>query len=268
MNKISNYIENDLNNQKKIFKDNYIFDNDKNYIISETKISNDNQKIRIINSYDQYCREKKIEMNEIFINEKEIKENITIKINNKNIPFSYFYSFNKKGNYTIKYIFKKNLTKTNFMFCECLNLTNIDLSKFNTEYIVNTSCMFYDCESLKYINLSNINTSKVSFMSSMFSGCKSLAHIDLSHFQTQNVTDMDFMFFGCKSLVNLNLSKFNTINVKDMANMFSNCENLIQIDLSNFKIRKDTEIKNMFYGCYSLKKNNIFTKEKKILKMF
>ena len=49
--------------------------------------------------------------------------------------------------------------------------------------------------------------------------------------------------------------------------MFSNCENLIHIDLSNFKIRKDTEIKNMFYGCYSLKKNNIFTKEKNILKI-
>ena len=42
---------------------------------------------------------------------KEIKENCEIRINDKIILFSYFYKFNKKGKYTIRYIFKQNLTR-------------------------------------------------------------------------------------------------------------------------------------------------------------
>ena len=41
-------------------------------------------------------------------------------INDKNIPFTYFYKFEEKGKYNIKYVFKKNLTKTGFMFSKSL----------------------------------------------------------------------------------------------------------------------------------------------------
>ena len=60
-------------------------------------------------------------------NEKEIKENIEIRINDNIIPFSYYYNFKEKGKYIIKYAFKNNLTNTNHMFCECNNLTKINL---------------------------------------------------------------------------------------------------------------------------------------------
>ena len=57
--------------------------------------------IRIINSYERVHREEKwSEYKEENENEKEIKENCKIKINNKIILFSYFYRFNKEG-YTI-----------------------------------------------------------------------------------------------------------------------------------------------------------------------
>ena len=52
--------------------------------------------------FDKYEKEKE--------NEKEIKENCEIRINNKIIPFSYIYKFNKKGKYNVKYIFKENIT--------------------------------------------------------------------------------------------------------------------------------------------------------------
>ena len=48
------------------------------------------------------------------------------------------------------------------------------------------------------------------------------------------------MFWGCKSLISLDLSNFNTQNVTDMGCMFS--------------------------GCNSLKRENIITKDDKILK--
>ena len=83
-----------------------------NCIIGEFDIKEDNQYIRIINSYEQSNREIKFHKyekeNE---NEKEIIENCEIRINNKIIPFSYFYNFNKKSKYIIKFIFKQNITK-------------------------------------------------------------------------------------------------------------------------------------------------------------
>ena len=53
---------------------------------------------------------------------------------------------------------------------------------------------------------------------------------------------MSYMFFGCSLLTNINLSNFNTQNVIDMSLMFFLCE--------------------------SLKKENIITKDKKILDKF
>ena len=175
--------------------------------------------IRIINSFENIKREwqfKDSDEDWKYENEKEIKDNIEMKINGKKIKFTYKYKFNKEGKYIIKYSFKNNLTKTCWMFYECNSLTNLDLSNFNIQNVTN--------------------------LRSMFSFCKSLRNLDLSNFHTQNITDMNRMFYDCESLRNLDLSNFNTQNVTDMRYMFS--------------------------GCYSLNKENIFTKDKKILNGF
>ena len=103
---------------KKLNSDNITNKND-NFIIGEIKIKLDdiNKDINIINSFENSQREN-IYTNEEdylkYMNEREIIDNIEIKINKKSIPFSYNYRFEKEGNYTIKYTFKKNLTKTNY----------------------------------------------------------------------------------------------------------------------------------------------------------
>ena len=104
-------------------------------------------------------------------NEKEIKENILIKINGKIIEFTYYYKFKKEGKYIIEYLFKNNLTKTNYMFSDCESLTNLNLSNFNTQNVKNMNGMFSDCESLTNLNLSNFNTQNVINMDLMFSHC-------------------------------------------------------------------------------------------------
>ena len=75
----------------------------KNCIIGELDIKEDNKNIRIINSYEQATRENKfnelIEYKKENENEKEIKDNCEIIINDELIPFSYFHKFNKKGKY-------------------------------------------------------------------------------------------------------------------------------------------------------------------------
>jgi len=111
---------------------------------------------------------KKMLMNEENKSEKEIKENCIIEINNEIIPFSYYYKFEKKGKYIIKYLFKQNLTNCNFMFYKYYSLESIDLSNFNTQNITDMSDRFIGCYSFESIDLSNFNTKNVTDMSYIF----------------------------------------------------------------------------------------------------
>jgi surface protein len=56
------------------------------------------------------------------------------------------------------------------MFDYCSQLTNLDLSHFNTENVTNMSHMFEECPSLVYLNLSNFNLKNVTNMIEMFNG--------------------------------------------------------------------------------------------------
>ena len=212
----------------------------KNYIIGEFEIKEDYQNIRIINSYEKFMKEHYYEdLGKEYENEEEIKK-CEIRINDEIIPFCYFYKFNKKGKYKIKYIFKEYLKKIDYMFWGCSSLININLSNFNTQNVTDMNSMFYKCSSLTNINLSNLNTQNVTDMSFMFYKCSSLTNINLSNFNTQKVTNMSDMFNGCSSLTNINLSNFNTQNVIYMIDVFSECN--------------------------KLKKNNVITFDQKLLK--
>ena len=82
-----------------------------NFIIAEINITEEkvNEKVRIINSFENCKKEEGWEDEEDdykYKNEKEIKEKCIIKINNKRIPFNYFYKFKEKGKFIIKYLIK------------------------------------------------------------------------------------------------------------------------------------------------------------------
>ena len=250
--------DNNINNKFNYLMNIYNKMHISNYIIAKIYIEKEdiNKEIRIINSF------KNKDNNE---NEKEIKENCIIEINNENIPFSYFYTFNKIGIFTIKYTFIKNLAKINYMFYDCNNITDIDLSNFNSQNITKIDSMFFGCTSLNNINLSNFNTENVTDMNGLFCRCSSLTKIDLSSFKTQNVINMSGMFSRCNSLTSIDLSNFNTQNVTNMSVMFSRCNSLRNINLSNFNAQNVTDMKFMFLGCISLKKENIITRDNKIL---
>ena len=233
-----------------------------NIIIGEIKISPEdkNKNIQIINSFENIKRENGIKDTEDDFksaNEKEIKENIEIIINEKKIDFSYYYKFEKDGIYKIQYLFKNKLSKTNHMFNNCKKITKLDFSFFNTKNVTNMKKMFSDCKSLISINLSNFNTQNVTDMSDMFSGCKSLINLDLSSFNTEKVTNMNNMFFGCQSLTELKISNFNTENVIDMGSMFNSCKNLTNLDLSNFNTKNVKNMNALFFGCNTLTNLNL-----------
>ena len=130
------------------------------------------------------------------------------------------------------------------MFRECKNITEMNLSNFNTTLVTTMDNMFEGCSSLTSVDLTNFNTKLVKTMIFMFSRCSSLTTLDLSFFDTSSVTAMDSMFSHCSSLTSLNISNFNTSSVISMDSMFYECINLEYINLDNFDKRKIR--RNMF----------------------
>ena len=226
-------------------------------IVNENDV---NKSIRVINSFEQA----KIKYNYLKIdnelkykNEKEIRENCKIKINNIEYPFSYFYKFDTPGIYEIKYSFKSKITKTDFMFAECFNLISLDLLCFKSNNVTNMVGMFLECINLKELKISNLDTHNVNDMNSTFCGCQSLPRLDLSYFNTQNVINMSRLFFNCQSLRSINVSSFNTQNVIDMYGMFNGCRSLLNLEIMNFYTQNVTNMSRMFFGCSSLKYLNL-----------
>ena len=243
-----------------------------NFINAEFVIEEEDldKNIRIINSFEQYAKEKnfKIESSDKSVNEKEIKDNCKISINDVEVPFSYFHKFNEKGKFKIRYSFSQNLKKINYIFSGCEQLRNIDFSHFNTKNVSDMSYMLDDCCLLENINLANFDTQNVQDMSGMFMGCSSLINLNLSNFNTQNVKNMTSMFEGCSSLTNLNLSNFIIIQ-----NGF-----IFQIPYYNSAIKmisyfpryilSATNMKFMFRYCSSLRRENIIANDNRIFEQF
>lgn len=137
---------------------------------------------------------------------------------------------------------------TQFMFRNCFNIEDIDLSPMDTSKVVKFGHMFEDLRKLKKIDLSNFNTANAVDMSYMFADCESLTELDLSSFNTEKVKDMTAMFAGAKSLEKLNVTSFDTSNVTDIQVMFSETISLKTLDLTSFRTPKVAIFFDMFGG--------------------
>ena len=120
----------------------------------------------------------------------------------------------------------------NYIFNETNNLIELIFG----DYFTNCAKMFTSCSNITEIDLSNFDSSRVTNMSSMFSDCTSLISINFTNFITSQVEQMDYMFFECSSLISLNLSSFDTSKVTDMNSMFSHCSSFNVFLFSKFRI--------------------------------
>ena len=157
-----------------------------------------------------------------------------------------------------------NINSTQCLFYECRDITEIDLSNFDSSNVAKMDNMFYDCPKLQSINFGDFNTSNVIKMFSMFEGCASLTSLNLSSFNTSKVESMDYMFYNCSSLISLDLSSFNTLKTKNFAGMFQYCSSLKSLDISNFYISESADITEMLDKCLhleyiNLENSNIFS---------
>lgn len=119
------------------------------------------------------------------------------------------------------------------MFSGCSNLTNLDVSKFNTSKVTDMSSMFRECSGLTSINLNNFCTQNVTSMVRMFSKCYNLESIDMSTFNTSGLdTNQPYrctyaMFEECIKLNSITIGKLFTL-LSDYT--FYACRNLRTIN--------------------------------------
>ena len=181
-------------------------------------------------------------------NNEQIKKYCEILLNGKKIDFTYKYKFKEKGKYTFDFIFNKPLTDLSYLFHQCKQLKEIDLSHFHPKNVRNMRNMFNECEKLEKIKFFDREiTKKVKDMRYMFSNCKSLTNLKIN-FQLKNIEKMDSMFLSCSKLKNIKLLPLE----RTMKYMFKDCGSLKEANLSNFENIKIDDMSYMFSGCTNL----------------
>ena len=164
---------------------------------------------------------------------------------NKQDSIKYKYYFNQTDN-IVELIWYDNLTDCKYMFIGCYNITEINLSNFNTSQVTTMFSMFAHCSSLTSLDLSNLDTSQVNNMYGMFQNCSSLTSLNLSDFNTSQVTNMNQMFADCAKFYYINLINFNSSKTGYIYNMFKSvsknvviCIKDIDTDDIKYKIQMD-----------------------------
>ena len=200
---------------------------DKNGKNKKTKIKN-NEIILKLQVPKEDVNKKIYFINKSFQKQFLNKSNFEITINNQKVNNGkYYFEPKEKGDYKIILKFKFNIKDCSYMFSDCKNITNIDLSSLDTKEVEN--------------------------MSNMFKNCTNLAIINFSEFDTNKVINMENMFFNCIKLSGLNLTSFNTINVINMDGMFSNCSNLSNIEFGFNFSAKNATTNYIFTNCNKYK---------------
>ena len=142
-----------------------------------------------------------------------------------------------------------------FLFCECAELKELDLSPLSSARPTNLWSLLNGCAKLETADLSEMNTAEVIDMAFLFNDCASLNSVKFGRsFVNSNVEDLRGMFQGCESLASLDLRGFDTSSVKNMAWMFNGCKALTELrfDPALFQTKKVESFYAMFFQCEKL----------------
>ena len=143
------------------------------------------------------------------------------------------------------------------LFQDCLDITSVDFSYFDTNLIKNMHRMFDSCTKLS--SVTDLSLDNVQSMSYLFNNCISLKSVIFNN-SVPKEADMQYMFNNCSNLETLNLSMINTEQIKNMESMFYNCEKLKNLILGNVFVFTNVEnMINMFANCKSLESLTIGT---------
>ena len=145
-----------------------------------------------------------------------------------------FFESPKEGFIKLKVYFYVPIPSLDFLFFDCGDLINVDLSNLNTTDMTRISYTFYNCKNLEEVNMTSIDTSNVEYMEFLFAGCENLMNIiGIENLNTSSVKYTTGMFFDCKNIQNVNVSSFDLDNLEEPDGMFVNTQSLRVVDLGN-----------------------------------
>lgn len=134
---------------------------------------------------------------------------------------------------------------------EGMNVTGIDLSRWNTKNVTTMNGMFRGCIFGWDNSELNLDTSNVTDMGNMFANCRDFVR-DISEWNTSKVTNMSEMFIGCYEFKgDISFDEFsdcwNTKNVTTMNGMFQECYTLNENALVNWDTSNVVDMSHMFH---------------------
>lgn len=154
----------------------------------------------------------------------------------------------------ISWLRTNNMTNMINMFYACANLTQLDISNFDTSNVTYMS-NFLDSGSgslnfklTNLIGLNNLNTDKVINISRfLYNRAGFNTKIDMSQSKFTVCTDFSYMFYGNRNTPEIDLKSMNsTATSYNCSNMFQNCVSLEKIDMRSFDFTKISNRSNMF----------------------
>ena len=187
---------------------------------------------------------------------------------------------NKTGLVELLQIDATGIRDLNNLFCNCINLTKVNLVGANASGLTTAYNMFYGCENLTRVDLKSffVKTEyRIISLRNMFSGCARLTEVKNFPTFEKQVDDMGNMFKGCVCLtkvdmggltcvndcygmfdgcVNLTEIKNLSVRVTNAANMFRNCSSLVELDVKygRMQLYDNSVIEGMFDGCENLER--------------
>ena len=204
---------------------------------------------KIICIYQTFKDNETIELINIYEDNENMKFHLII--NEEKFKQTDIFTFEKPGNHTVSFVFKKKLKSLEFLFKEKESLIEADLSQLEYDEIFSLKGTFIDCINLKKVKFDFIGSNIINDTSNLFRGCNSLESFILN-FSTEKIIDMRGLFENCTSLRNIDLKSFNTNNLKYMDFMFNGCENLEYLDLTNFNLENVQDMTYTFQNCNNL----------------
>lgn len=145
------------------------------------------------------------------------------------------------------------------MFKSMSDLETLDLSLWDTSYVLDIHSLFHYCKHLKSVKgLNTWDTCEFTNMASVFSDCKELETLDLTGWKVDRVVTFDYMFKGCVSLKEIKgIECWCITELTSASDMFYDCVSLKELKLDWGKASQLKSMNNFFEECSSLESAEI-----------
>lgn len=151
----------------------------------------------------------------------------------------------------------RSLVDISYGFYHNKDVKKINLSGWNVEKLRNIESLFAQTYKVQEINTDGWKTSSLENISNVFENSM-IERLRVKHWQTGKVTQAAGAFSFLRKITTLkDIEEWDTSNMENISEMFVECEKLKRIDLSRWNTGKVRNAKYLFNECKALKEVNL-----------